>query len=274
MGASKFVAAKIAAVLISIPAVSQAQIASNVMYSHYIDVGQADATLLEFSCGAILIDAGAQNATATQALVDYLRTWFTGRTDLNSTLESIIITHNHVDRTRALREVVEAFTVNRFIENGQRGGLPEGDRDVDWVQANATTGGRNITTLDVDDSQIQDITGFTNGTIDPLSCAGTDPAIRVLSADLATDPGWDANGDEFGDKNNHSVVVRIDFGQSSFLTGDLEEPAIETMVDFHDGSAMLDVDVYQMGHHGSHNGTTFSLVEAMRPEIAVISMSR
>ena len=33
----------------------------NVMVAHYIDVGQANATLLEFSCGAVLIDAGAQD---------------------------------------------------------------------------------------------------------------------------------------------------------------------------------------------------------------------
>ena len=34
--------------------------AQEVMRAHYINVGQADATLLEFPYGAILIDAGAQ----------------------------------------------------------------------------------------------------------------------------------------------------------------------------------------------------------------------
>lgn len=245
------------------------------MYAHFIDVGQGDAALLEFSCGAILVDAGGQNAGTTQGLVSYLTTFFAARSDLNSTLESIIVTHNHVDHTRALREVVEAFTVNRFIENGQRGGFAQGDQDVTWLRNNATTGGRNVTTLDVDDSLVQGQAGFTNGTIDPVACSGTNPAITMLSADVATDPGWDRSGNEFGDKNNHSIVVRVDFGQASLLfTGDLEEPAIETMVDFYDGSTMLDVDVWQVGHHGSYNGTTFSLVHAMSPEIAVISMSR
>lgn len=32
------------------------------MVAHFIDVGQADATLLEFPCGAVLIDAGAEDA--------------------------------------------------------------------------------------------------------------------------------------------------------------------------------------------------------------------
>ena len=34
--------------------------AEPVMIAHFIDVGQADATLLEFPCGAVLIDAGDQ----------------------------------------------------------------------------------------------------------------------------------------------------------------------------------------------------------------------
>lgn len=87
--------------------------------------------------------------------------------------------------------------------------------------------------------------------------------------------GW--SGSAFGNKNNHSVVIRINFGQSSFLfTGDLEEEGIEELVDFYgnDDGGLLDVDVYQVGHHGSINGTTDELVFATSPDIAVISMGR
>ena len=38
---------------------SNGQSTPNTMSAHFINVGQADATLLEFQCGAILIDAGA-----------------------------------------------------------------------------------------------------------------------------------------------------------------------------------------------------------------------
>ncbi len=54
-----------------------------VMRVHYIDVGQADAALLEFPCGAILIDAGAQDANHVTILTNYLTNFFQRRTDLN-----------------------------------------------------------------------------------------------------------------------------------------------------------------------------------------------
>ena len=52
------------------------------MTAHFIDIGQGESVLLEFSCGAMLIDAGAQDAAARTALVAYLNKFFARRTDL------------------------------------------------------------------------------------------------------------------------------------------------------------------------------------------------
>ena len=239
--------------------------AQEIMRAHYINVGQADATLLEFPCGAIPIDACDQDDGHVTSLTDYLTDFFQGRTDLNNTLESIIITHNHIDHTRALREVVEAFTVNRYIDHGMLRGSGTGDPNC--VRRNATTGGRNITVREIADSEITALShknGLSDTDIDPINCANIDPSIVALSGQLETDPGWPSG--EFPNKNNHSIVVRIDFGQASFLfTGDLEEPAIETMVDYYTNTDTLGVDVYQVGHHGPHNGTTDGLISAMSP---------
>jgi len=79
--------------------------------------------------------------------------------------------------------------------------------------------------------------------------------------------------EEVKNPNNHSIVLRVDYGAGSLLfTGDLEDGAIDNMVDYYAGSDSLDVDVYQVGHHGSANGTTDKLVQAMSPKLAVISM--
>src|SRR6185312_2185829 len=113
--------------------------------------------------------------------------------------------------------------------------------------------------------------GLSDAIIDAVNCPTVDPQIRVLSGKQAENPGW-SDGD-FENGNNKSLVIRIDYGHASFLfTGDLEEPAIETLVDYYSGTPMLDVDVWEVGHHGSANGVTASLLAAMSPEIAVMSV--
>jgi competence protein ComEC len=51
----------------------------------------------------------------------------------------------------------------------------------------------------------------------------------------------------------------------------MEQPAIETLLEWYKDTPTLNADVYEIGHHGSHNGTTSNLVEAITPRIAVIS---
>ena len=56
------------------------------------------------------------------------------------------------------------------------------------------------------------------------------------------------------------------------ITGDLEQAALERLVDYYQDTDRLDVDLYHVGHHGAANATTEALVGATTPEIAVISM--
>jgi competence protein ComEC len=80
-------------------------------------------------------------------------------------------------------------------------------------------------------------------------------------------------------ENNDSLVVLLKYGEATYLfVGDAEsnsEPGcraeIAELVDFYKVNRLLDVDVYKVGHHGSHNGTSEALMRAMTPEISVIS---
>ena len=263
-------------VLFLVTAVASAQSDGPVMRAHFLDMGQADATLLEFPCGAVLIDAGAQSADQVQRLTDHLQAFFARRPDLDETLDAVFVTHNHIDHTRALMEVVETFNVRNYVDNGLTDGRasPGPRRLRDHVAAT----GAPIVVREVRDDEIVALAeagefgGLTDGAIDPLACADCDPRIVVLSSSLAGNPGWSHH--DFDNHNNHSLVIRVDFGEASFLfTGDLEEQAIETLVLWYEqgDSDALDVDVYQVGHHASANGTTANLMEAMSPSHAVIS---
>lgn len=258
-----------AILLLAFPALGR-QSPSSVV-AHCIDVGQADCTLLEFPCGAVLIDAGADTQERADALVTYLRTFFDRRTDLQDTLAAVYVTHAHIDHTRALREVAEAFTINGFIDNGHREGMGGGDER--WL-VDAVAGGRPTLHREVIETDGGSSTGLTDSVIDPVACATCDPRFTVLSGGYPQNtPGWPSG--EFENQNNHSLVLRVDFGESSFLfSGDLEEDAIETLLLRYDGSDLLDVDLYHVGHHGSHNATNADFLEAMSPQAAVISMGR
>lgn len=247
------------------------------MQAHFIDVGQGDATLLEFPCGAILIDAGGENAETTRLLISYLETFFSRRIDLAETLSVIFVTHPHRDHTRALPAIFDAFTVSRVVHGRRHGTASTSDhylaiglRQDERPQIGDTE------TLAVSQADLPFATrpaGLTNETIDPLACQDIDPEIRILAGPTSDNPGWTAR--EFENQNNQGLVIRIDFGEAALLfTGDLERRAIADLVTRYRMTDLLDVDLYQVGHHGSANGTTAALLTAMTPDIAVISMGR
>jgi hypothetical protein len=91
--------------------------------AHFIDVGQAEAILVEMKTAAILIDTGGEDTIPadrdSKHLLDYLDKFFANRQDLNKTLYSIIITHPHIDHTRLLIDVLGGgFKVLNFVEGG------------------------------------------------------------------------------------------------------------------------------------------------------------
>ena len=256
--------------------------APDAMRVHVIDVGQGAATLVEFPCAAILIDTGGERFPAapwlpaqlnsTTRLMDYLRKFFAGRPDLKNQLALLVLSHPHLDHTRGVADVVREFTPRSVVHNGQSTGSGfEGQRIARDYAKDA-----GVLRWYVLERNIPKSTGLTNDAIDPVDCTPVNPQIRALWGQVENDAKWDP--EEFHDENNHSVVLRIDYDQASVLfTGDLEEASnpgtlagIERLVQAYQGNGLLNTDVYHVGHHGSHNGTTPALLTAISPEIAVM----
>ena len=75
------------------------------------------------------------------------------------------------------------------------------------------------------------------------------------------------------DAENRSLILRADYGETSFLfTGDAEEKEEELLLNV--CGTLLDVDLLKVAHHGSDTSTTDAFIDAVTPEIAVISASR
>ncbi|MES2644983.1 MAG: MBL fold metallo-hydrolase [Myxococcota bacterium] len=257
----------------------------DVMRIHFIDVGQGAATLVELPCGAMLVDTGGEDSGdwpgegafhSNAALAAYLAAFFARRVDLHDRLDVMLLTHPHIDHVRGALPTLEAYTVGALVENGQ---VPEQEDAAlamaavrAWAEAHPALNTLVVTTDDLP----ADGTPLASPVLDPFGmCRGVDPIVGALWGYVPRDPGWgedDYNKPRYRNENNHSVVTRVDFGAASLLvTGDLEEAAIRDLVGARAPGA-LDVDIYVVGHHGSHNGTTRELLAAMSPEWAVLEV--
>src|ERR1051325_11397417 len=88
------------------------------MTLHFTDVGQGLSALIEFPCGAMLIDAGA-DIKRSFAVMNYLKTFFLGRTDLDRALDNALITHNRIDHDSQLQEIVNSgIKIKRHVDDG------------------------------------------------------------------------------------------------------------------------------------------------------------
>jgi len=242
---------------------------------HAIDVGQGSAALLEFPCAAVLVDTGGENSLhfdSVRALKAYLEGFFARRTDLNRTFAAVFITHPHIDHTRGLGMVMKDFTVQQLITNGRpRGvdGLVHESGGDQQEKAEKLMEGRGLLRR-VSRSEVVGSEGVTDEHIDPVSCPDLDPKISVLWGGMDKNvEAWEPR--VFNNANNHSVVVKVEVdGHPILITGDLETEAITSLLAAH--GALLNSDVYFVGHHGSHNGTTMALMKAVTPCTAVVSM--
>lgn len=252
--------------------------ATPVMRVHFINVGQGAATLVELPCGAMLVDTGGEVSRefdSDAALSAYLAAFFARRADLHGTLDLLWLTHPHIDHVHGVPLVLGAYAVRNVVDNGQ----PGDQEDVvpiiaglrEYQAAHPDVGALSVSTRDVSGGA-----GLSGPVIDPFGeCKGVDPVVSALWGRSALDPGWaedDYGSRPFDNANNHSVVVRVDLGASSLVvTGDLEAPAIRDLLAARSAAA-LDADIYQVGHHGSANGTTADLLAALTPEWAVMEV--
>jgi competence protein ComEC len=237
------------------------------MSAHYINVGQADSILLEFKEAAILIDAGGEATNPPTRdrdhLLDYLNKFFARRPDLKRTLLAVIISHPHLDHTKNLMPVLQTFKVKNLIDGGNMhgSGFPQ------LRQARKFAATHSIKYRAISDKEIENL-GNKGLALFPTILNASDIDLRVLDASRNCENG-----------NNDSLIMRVKYKDASYLfDGDAEtesdptcEAEVPILVDFYQGTALVNVDVYKVGHHGSANGTDEEFMQAMSPQISVIS---
>jgi beta-lactamase superfamily II metal-dependent hydrolase len=247
---------------------------------HYVYVGQGAGAILEFPCGVAVIDSGGEYGSGDNGgkmFVDYLNTFFSTRPHLNRTIDVLFTSHPHKDHLFGLTLLKigtgpDQIRIRNIVDNGQSG-TAGSLKSQTASRDRARNAGARYSAVEVASQRFA--TGSTNDVIDPVKCSGIDPKLTAFWGGRNEALGSaSALTDRYRTPNNHSVVVRVDYGASSLLfLGDLQLEGIADMLaEYQDNLAVFDVDVYLSSHHGAENGTSEELLRVTSPKIAVISM--
>lgn len=209
----------------------------------YLDVGQADSMLLQLPNGNewdyVLIDAGT--GQTEEALVSWLQEQ--GVTDI----AAVIATHPHEDHIGGMDAVLEAIPVESLYMPEVKESLTPTTRCYEQMldaaeaqQVQAVKGQSGVTVYEEDGVK--------------LELVGPEPQ------------------KEYDDLNEYSLVAKLTVGEKSFLfTGDSSEQAEADMIE---AGEDLKADVLKIGHHGSSTATTEAFLQAVNPQVAVISCGK
>ncbi len=196
---------------------------------HFIDVGQALSVLVECDGQYMLYDGG--NVDDGSLIVSYLQSQGVEQ------LEYVFCSHAHEDHVGGLAAALAYFPAYHVYSP-----VTEASTKCfkDFVKYTQQQG------LQVEVPAV--------GTTWPLGGATVTMVGPVA---------------QYSDTNDTSIVLRIEYGSTSFLlTGDMEKTAETDLVN---SGVNLRADVLQVGHHGSSTSTGYLFLNSVLPEMAVIS---
>ncbi|MGI5902215.1 MAG: ComEC/Rec2 family competence protein [Desulfitobacteriia bacterium] len=198
---------------------------------HFIDVGQGDAILIQSPARkAMLIDAG-ENKEGPE-VVDYIRKQGISKLDI------VVGTHPHTDHIGGLDRVIKAFDIGQVV-------MPN--------KTHPTQTFKNVLTA-IRDKGLK-ITAAKPGQVLDLGPGVTASVLAPI-------------GNNYEDLNNFSVVIRLTYGETSFLfTGDAES---ESEADLLAANTGLKATVLKVAHHGSITSTTEEFLDRVKPRYGVI----
>jgi competence protein ComEC len=205
----------------------------------FLDVGQGDSILIQAPNGqTMLVDGGRTIEMADRVILPQLRAWGAQQVDV------LVVTHPDADHISGLVGVLEKFPVALVALTGDQHATQIYERLL----------------LDIRDKNVKALQVRT-GTVIPF-----DPAVKleVLGPDEAL-----VNQDN---TNDGSIVIKLTYGQSSFLlTGDAE--FAENLSILRRGADVRST-VLKLGHHGSSTSTDENWLRAVQPQLGIISAGK
>ena len=207
---------------------------------YFLDVGQGDSELIripgETGYFNMLIDTGEYEYA--DGLTEYLKDLGVERID------ALVCSHPHTDHMGCMARMIQRFDIGAIY-------MPLMPED----KAPTTAAYEKLLDAVLDK-------GLTINQLHEDAIIESPPGSQFQVMSPRIDADWDG-------ANNYSAVMRLVYGESSFLfTGDAESESEKTILE--DGYG-VSTDVLKCGHHGSSSSTTRAFLDAVDPLYAVIS---
>ena len=214
---------------------------------HFYDVSEALAALVELPDGRhVLVDTGdapGRRRCGHDCAASHGHLMSMMRKDLGERpIDLLWITHQHSDHIGGAVDIFRNFAVMNYVDNGRDLAEPE----IAATRTAATEKGVAVTVVQPGHMQI------------PM------PATEAIKFTAIAPSQWLPRCAT--DRNQCSILLRIDYCASSILfTGDAEHDE-EALLDTHGAATLL-----QVGHHGSDTSSGATFLQKVQPKYAVIS---
>lgn len=210
-----------------------------------LDVGQADAILLQDGKRNIMVDVGNDvkdkvgDSGGRQALIKAL-----DKAGVNR-IKTVFVTHHHRDHMGNIMYVRGKYGVSNIYDSGY---VNNGYKASVALNSDLRAGRYNGQALKAGDKITIDKNYY----------------IEVLA------PGYFLSKKDLKNMNNTSLVLMLHYGSfKMLLTGDAEAP-VEDALQQKYGTA-LQADVLKVGHHGSKTSSYWQFISKVKPKYALIS---
>lgn len=218
---------------------------------YFLDVGQANSTLIIFpSRMAMLVDAGSQeSAERMLSDIDYI---------LNENkideIEYLVLTHSDEDHVGGSVAVLDNYQVNNILRPKQLANFEDSTLGYTYVSTEVYQ--RTMETVYAEENCTKE---FIN-----------DKIIRFGSAVVEI---YSCQKDVYNDTNSFSPFISIEYSDKTFLlTGDATKIRENEFVDYlTDKQIEMKVDFLLVSHHGSKYSTTDDFLDAINPRLAFVS---
>lgn len=202
----------------------------------FFDVGQGDAIFIETPHHHQILIDGGPSSVVSEKLGKEMPFW-------DRTLDLIVLTHPDFDHLAGLIEVLKRYEVKNILWTGVACGTAECQEWKRLIEAE----GANIR----------------------LAQAGQQIKGGGILLDVLY-PFENIEGKEVKNTNDTSIVLRLVYGENSFLlTGDIYQSVEEGLI-----GEGIDSDILKVAHHGSKYSSSQEFIEAVSPDLAVISVGK